>query len=63
MSRNQILAVGALLWTVAILDGLVHVVTGAWVTALVMLVAGILGATWIVMRPRRRTAAVPVSED
>ena len=28
MSRNLILVVGALLWTVAILDGLAHLVSG-----------------------------------
>ena len=50
MSRNQILAVGALLWSVAILDGLVHLATGAWMVTLIMVVAGIGGASVIAVR-------------
>ena len=31
MSRNRILVVGALLWSVAIVDGLAHLVSGDWI--------------------------------
>ena len=60
MSRNQILAVGALLWSVAILDGLVHLATGAWLVTLIMVVAGIGGASVIAVRQRARQI---VTED
>ena len=54
MSRNQILAVGALLWSVAILDGLVHLAIGAEIVTFVMVVAGIAGASLIAVRRRAR---------
>jgi UPF0716 family protein affecting phage T7 exclusion len=57
MSRNQILAVGALLWSVAILDGVVHVAIGMWITTVLMVVAGIGGASLIAVRRVSRTAA------
>jgi len=60
MSRNLILAVGALLWTVAILDGLVHLATGAWPVTVAMVVAGIAGAALIAVRQRARRT---VTED
>ena len=60
MSRNLILAVGALLWTVAILDGLAHLVTGAWPVTVAMVVVGIAGAALIAVRQRARQT---VTED
>ena len=60
MSRNLILIVGALLWSVAILDGLVHVATGAWPVTVAMIVAGIAGAALIAVRRRAR---LTVRED
>ena len=60
MSRNLILVVGALLWSVAILDGLVHVAIGAWPVTVGMVVAGIAGAALIAVRQRARQT---VSED
>ena len=53
MSRNKILAAGALLWTVAVADGLAHVVSGDLVAPAVMVVLGIVGASWIVLRRGR----------
>ena len=43
MSRNLILVAGALLWSVAILDGLAHLATGAWPVTVAMVVVGIAG--------------------
>jgi hypothetical protein len=59
MSRNRILAAGALLWTVAIVDGLAHFVSGDLIAPAVMAILGIAGASWIVMRRGRRS----LSED
>jgi len=59
MSRNRILAAGALLWTVAIVDGLAHFVSGDLIAPVVMAILGIAGASWIVMRRGRRS----LSED
>jgi hypothetical protein len=59
MSRNRILAAGALLWTVAIVDGLAHVVSGDLIAPAVMAILGIAGASWIVLRRGRRS----LSED
>jgi UPF0716 family protein affecting phage T7 exclusion len=57
MSRNQILAIGALLWSVAILDGVVHLAIGMWLTTVLMVVAGIGGASLIAVRRVSRTAS------
>ena len=54
MSRNLILAVGALLWSVAILDGLAHLATGAWLVTVAMVVAGHRRASLIAVRRRAR---------
>jgi len=59
MSRNRILAAGALLWTVAIVDGLAHFVSGDLIAPALMAVLGIAGASWIVLRRGRRS----LSED
>jgi hypothetical protein len=47
MSRNVIISIGALLWTLVAVDAVVHVILGAWVTAVAM---AIVGATWITLR-------------
>ena len=60
MSRNQILAMGALFWSVAILDGVVHLAIGMWMTTVLMVVAGIAGASLIAVRQRVRQT---VTED
>jgi hypothetical protein len=54
MSRNRILAAGALLWTVAIVDGLAHFVSGDLIAPAVMAILGVAGASWIVLRRGRR---------
>jgi hypothetical protein len=56
MSRNRILAAGALLWTVAIVDGLAHFVSGDLIAPAVMAVLGILDrlATGSTQPVRRR---------
>jgi hypothetical protein len=59
MSRNRILAAGALLWTVAIVDALAHFVSGDLIAPALMAVLGIAGASWIVLRRGRRS----LSED
>ena len=66
MSRNLILVVGALLWSVAILDGLAHFATGASPVTVAMVVAGIAGAALIAVRepgstdrPRRHLILAP----
>ena len=59
MSRNQILAAGALLWTVAIADGLVHFASGDWMATALMVIAGTVTVGVMVLRRGRRS----VSED
>ncbi len=54
MSRKRILAAGALLWTVTIVDGLAHVVSGDLLAPVLMAILGIVGASWIMMRRGRR---------
>ena len=54
MSRNLILIVGGLLWSVAILDGVAHLATGAWPVTVAMVVTGIAGASLIAVRSRAR---------
>ena len=60
MSRNLIIILGALLWSVAILDGLAHIAIGAWQVTVAMVVTGIAGAFVIAVRHRAR---LTVRED
>lgn len=55
MSRNRILAAGALLWTVAIVDGLAHFVSGDLLAPALMAILGIVGVSWIAVRRGRRS--------
>jgi hypothetical protein len=55
MSRNQILAAGALLWTVVIIDGLAHFVSGDWMAAVLMAIAGTVTVSWFALRKGRRS--------
>jgi hypothetical protein len=54
MDRNLILAAGALLWTVAALDAVTHLMAGDLVAPALMATAGIVGGASIAMRARRR---------
>jgi hypothetical protein len=54
MSRNLILATGVLLWAVAAIDALVHVVAGDWIVPASMAVVAIAGVAWIAVRRVRR---------
>jgi hypothetical protein len=47
MSRNLILATGALLWTITAVDALAHVVTGDWIVPASMAAVAV---AWIVLR-------------
>ena len=47
MSRTFIVRVGVLLWTLVAIDAGVHVLTGAWTTAAMMVM---IAATWITLR-------------
>jgi dihydroxyacid dehydratase/phosphogluconate dehydratase len=47
MSRNLILATGALLWTITAVDALAHVVTGDWIVPASMAVVAV---AWVVLR-------------
>ena len=58
MSRNRILATGAVLWTIAAADALVHLAAGDWMAPALMGVVGIVGAGWIVLRHGRRSLTV-----
>jgi len=54
MSRNRILATGALMWAVVAVDAIGHAVTGDWVVPSGMVV---VTAAWVVLRrPTRRLA-------
>jgi len=57
MSRNRILIAGGLLWTVAVVDGLAHVVSGDMLAPAVMAVAGIAGLGFIAARRGRRSVS------
>jgi len=59
MSRNQILAAGALLWTVVILDGFAHFVAGDLLAPALMIIVTI--ASVFVLRVRRGRRSL--SED
>jgi hypothetical protein len=54
MSRNFILAMGALLWGLAALDAFVHLAEGDLLTPAVMASAGILGVAFIGLRWARQ---------
>ena len=47
MSRNFILTAGTILWSLVAIDGVVHVLTGAWTTTALM---AIVGVTWVSLR-------------
>jgi hypothetical protein len=54
MSRNRILATGALMWAAVALDAIGHAVNGDWVVPSGMV---IVTAAWLVLRrPSRRLA-------
>jgi len=53
MSRNRILIAGAVLWTVAIVDGLAHFVSGDLIAPALMVIAAIVGISLIAVRGRR----------
>ena len=54
MSRNWILAAGALLWIVAIADGAIHAVSGDLLAPAFMVIAGVVGVIVIAARRGRR---------
>ncbi len=54
MDRNIILAAGAVLWTLAALDVIVHIVTGDLIAAAVMVSAAIVGVALVAFREWRR---------
>ena len=47
MSRNLILATGALLWAFVAVDAIVHIVTGYWVATAIVATVGV---TWVTLR-------------
>jgi hypothetical protein len=51
MSRNVILAMGTLLWTVFAVDAIVHVATGFWIAPVV---AVLVGLGWVAIRRMRQ---------
>jgi hypothetical protein len=53
MSRNRIIAAGVVLWTVAILDGAAHLVSGDWIAPALMAVVAVGGVAVIAFRARR----------
>ena len=57
MSRNRILIAGGLLWTVAVVDGLAHFVSGDLLAPALMAVAGISGVGFIAARRSRRSVS------
>lgn len=50
MSRNQILATGAILWAVVAVDAIVHIASGDWIAPVIM---GIIGVSWVAIRRPR----------
>jgi hypothetical protein len=54
MSRNWILATGALLWTVVIADGVVHAVSGDLFAPAFIVIGGVAGVIVIAARRGRR---------
>jgi hypothetical protein len=57
MSRNQILIVGGLLWTLVIVDGLVHALSGDLLAPALMVVVGIASAGVLAVRHGRRSVS------
>ena len=55
MSRNRILAAGAVLWTIAAVDALAHLAAGDWIAVALMGTVGIVGVGLIVLRHGRRS--------
>jgi hypothetical protein len=55
MSRNQIIAAGALLWTVAILDGVAHFLSGDLLAPALMIIVAIASTLVILARRGRRS--------
>jgi hypothetical protein len=53
MSRNQIIAAGAVLWTVVILDGLAHYLAGDLLAPALMVIVTIVSVFVIAVRGRR----------
>jgi len=53
MSRNRIIAVGVVLWTVAILDGAAHLVSGDLIAPALMAVVAVGGVSVSAVRARR----------
>ena len=47
MSRNTVLAIGALLWAGVAIDAIVHVIMGYWTVAAIMAIAGV---SWVIVR-------------
>jgi hypothetical protein len=54
MSRNGIIATGALLWTVAIADGVAHAVSGDLLAPALMVIVGVVSVIVIAARHGRR---------
>jgi hypothetical protein len=53
MSRNRILAAGAVLWTVVAVDGFIHLASGDWIAAALMATVGTVCVAWVALRRRR----------
>lgn len=47
MSRNFIIAAGAVLWAVVAVVAVIHVLNGTWTSAAMMV---LLGVTWVTLR-------------
>ena len=58
MSRNLILAVGALLWGAFALDAAFHVATGDWMAPAFAVVVGLV---WLTNRGVKRTLAAKLA--
>jgi hypothetical protein len=56
MSRNFMIAMGAMLWTAFAVDAIVHVATDFWIAPAV---AGIVGVVWVAMRRMRVRRGLP----
>ena len=54
MDRNVILVAGALLWTVAAVVAVGHIVAGDLIAPALMATAAMVGSAWIALRARRR---------
>ena len=52
MSRNRILATGAVLWTIVAVDGIAHLASGDWIAVALLLTVGIASVGWVAMRRR-----------